>query len=254
MGSVQGLKVLVTAGCQGIGLAISEALIRSGADVAATYLSSRDGAERLSALAGEHGTVFASRQADLRTRDACREVVGFAVEELGGLQAVVNNAGSLVERRAIEELDPEFLDELMHLNLSSTVWTTQAAIEHLAGNESGASIVNLASLAGRKGGHTGSIAYSTSKGAVITWTRHAATELGPRGIRVYCVAPGLILGTAFHRTHTTEDSARQTITQIPLGRAGNPDDVARVVAYLVSEYDGFITGTTIDINGGMYVA
>ena len=125
---------------------------------------------------------------------------------------------------------------------------------HLARASEGSSIVNLASLAGRKGGHAGSLVYGTSKGAVITWTRALAGELADRGIRVNCVAPGLMLGTRFHQTHTTPESAARTVAGIPLGRAGNPEDVARPVAFLASEYDGFITGATLDINGGVYSA
>ena len=107
---------------------------------------------------------------------------------------------------------------------------------------------------GRKGGHNGSLVYSTAKGAVLTWTRALATELGASGIRVNAVAPGLILGTCFHEKHTTPDSAQQTISTIPLSRAGNVDDVARAVVFLASEFDGFITGATLDINGGVYAA
>jgi len=128
---------------------------------------------------------------------------------------------------------------------------TRQAVPHLAAAKS-SSIVNLASLAGRMGGHAGSLAYSAAKGAVLTWTRSLARELGPRGIRVNAVAPGLILGTSFHNTHTTPESAAATIAGIPLGRAGTPADVARAVAFLASEGDGFITGATLDINGGVF--
>jgi len=88
--------------------------------------------------------------------------------------------------------------------------------------------------------------------AILTWTRALAGELGPKGIRVNALAPGLILGTSFHTTHTTKESATHTVAQIPLGRAGNPADIARAAAFLASEYDGFISGATLDINGGVY--
>lgn len=111
---------------------------------------------------------------------------------------------------------------------------------------------SLASFAGRMGGHAGSLAYSAAKGAIITWTRSLAKELGPRGRRVNTVAPGLILGTAFHNTHPPPESAVATVAGIPLGRAGTPADVARAVAFLASEGDGFVTGATLDINGGVF--
>jgi 3-oxoacyl-[acyl-carrier protein] reductase len=130
---------------------------------------------------------------------------------------------------------------------------TRAATPGLA-TSGQSSIVNLASLAGRKGGHPGSLVYATAKGSVLTWTRALATELAPKGVRVNAVAPGLILGTRFHNTHTAPASAQASIQQIPLGRAGTPEDVARAVVFLASEYDGFITGATLDINGGVYAA
>ena len=210
--------------------------------------------ESLESLASREGTKMAAIQADLTSREACRKVIDEACSKLGPLHSVINNAGSLIERRSIEELDSEFLARTLDLNIASTIWITQAAVPVLATQKEGSSIVNLSSLAGRKGGHSGSIAYSTSKGSIITWTRHASNELGNRGIRVNCVAPGLILGTSFHDTFTTKESADKTIESIPLGRAGSPDDVARAVLYLASEYDGFISGITLDINGGAYVA
>ena len=148
-------------------------------------------------------------------------------------------------------MDTEFWHKVMDINLTSMMFVTKAAAHYLTKNEN-SSIVNLASLAGRKGGHPGSLVYATSKGAILTFTRALASELGPKGVKVNAVAPGLILGTSFHNTHTTKESAAETIAGIPIQRAGNADDVARAVLYLASEYDGFITGATLDINGGVY--
>lgn len=254
MGDLRGKRALVTAGGQGIGLAISRQLIRAGCDVAIHYFSS---AVDLDALRDECGAPdsqkLTSFQADLCDPAEAEALVSHATATLGGLEVLINNAGSLVERRYIDTFDPDFYHKVMDLNVASMAWVTQAAAPALK-EAGGASIVNLASLAGRKGGHPGSLLYSTSKGAVLTWTRALANELGPDGVRVNAVAPGLILGTSFHNTHTTKESADETIKGIPLGRAGGPDDVARVVAFLASEYDGFTTGATIDINGGVWSA
>ena len=170
---------------------------------------------------------------------------------MGGLDILINNAGSLVARKHLSEMETDFWHKVMDINMTSMMFVTRAAVPHLAKHD-GSSIVNLASLAGRKGGHAGSLVYSTSKGAILTFTRALASELGPQGTRVNAVAPGLILGTSFHDTHTTKESAAATIAGIPIERAGNAADVARAVVYLASEYDGFITGATLDINGGVY--
>ena len=172
---------------------------------------------------------------------------------LGGIDILINNAGDLAARHKIESIELEFWEKVMNINLTSMLLVTRECVPHLRKNTA-SSIVNLASLAGRKGGHAGSLAYSTAKGATLTWTRSLASELAPDGIRVNAVAPGLILGTRFHQTHTTKESADKTVSGIPLGRAGDPDDVARPVVFLASEYDGFITGATLDINGGVYSA
>jgi len=218
-----GKNVLITAGAQGIGEAISKHFIDCEANVAIHYFSSADVAENL---------------------------VEYA-KAIGGLDILINNAGSLVARNMLNEMETEFWHQVMDINLTSMMFVTRAASPHLANNEN-SSIVNLASLAGRKGGHPGSLAYSTSKGAILTFTRALSAELGPQGIRVNAVAPGLILGTSFHNTHTTKESADATTATIPISRAGNASDVARAVLYLASEYDGFITGATLDINGGVY--
>jgi 3-oxoacyl-[acyl-carrier protein] reductase len=254
MGSLFQRRALVTGAGQGIGAAIARRLLEQGCAVVPHYFRSEDGAREIARLAKERGGRALVCQADLRRPEEARRLVDFTASELGGIDILINNTGDLVERRRLPELTPDSWQEVMSVNLESVLWVTQAARPHLAAARDGASIVNLASLAGRKGGHPGSLAYSTAKGALLTWTRALATELAPEGIRVNAVAPGLILGSRFHATHTTEESARATIAGIPLGRAGSVDDVARAVTYLASEYDGFITGAILDINGGAYAA
>jgi len=249
--TVTGKNILITAGAQGIGEAITKHFIDSGANVAIHYFSSSDTANTLVEYATSKGQKAIAISGDLTKEADANAVVAKTVEALGSLDLLINNAGSLVARRLLEDMEADFWQKVMDINLTSMMYVTRAASAHLEKNEN-SSIVNLASLAGRKGGHPGSLVYSTSKGAILTLTRALASELGPKGIRVNAVAPGLILGTSFHNTHTTKESADETISGIPIQRAGDADDVARAVTYLASEYDGFITGATLDINGGVY--
>jgi len=248
---LSGKNILITAGAQGIGESITRHFIDSGANVAIHYFSSADTANELVTYAIGKGQKAEAIGGDLTKEADATAMVEKTIEALGGLDILINNAGSLVARRLLNEMEAEFWHKVMDINLTSMLFVTRAAAPYLAKNDN-SSIINLASLAGRKGGHPGSLAYSTSKGAILTFTRALSAELGPQGIRVNAVAPGLILGTSFHDTHTTKESAAKTTAGIPIQRAGNAADVARAVLYLASEYDGFITGATLDINGGVY--
>lgn len=252
MSSLSGKRALVTGGGQGIGLATVEYLLDAGCDVAVHYFSDVPPAE-LDARAAARGRRIVRLRADLTDENSADKMVAEAVDFLGGLDVLINNAGGLIGRRNLEEVDMSFWRKVIDVNMTSAILVTRKAVPHLAAAGSSA-IVNVASLAGRKGGHGGSLVYSTTKGAILTMTRALAAELAAKGIRVNAVAPGLILGTRFHNTFTTKESADETISQIPLGRAGNVADVARAIVYLASEYDGFITGATLDINGGIYSA
>jgi len=253
MGQLTGKRALVTGGGQGIGKAIAEGLLRAGCDVAINYYSDEQGAREVVALAKSLGRKAECFQADLTQEAAAVGLVRDAVGFLGGLEVLVNNSGGLVARKALGEVDLVFWQKVIDINMTTMMLVTREAAPHLAA-ANGASIINLSSLAGRKGGHGGSLIYSMTKGAVLTLTRALSGELGAQGIRVNAVAPGLILGTSFHNTHTSKESADATVRGIPLGRAGDVEDIARTVVFLASEYDGFITGATIDINGGVYCA
>jgi|TARA_B110000238_G_C16126379_1_gene439382 3-oxoacyl-[acyl-carrier protein] reductase len=244
-------NVLITAGAQGIGASITRHFIDCGANVAIHYYSSAATANELMEYALQKGQKAVIIQGDLTKEADANAVVEKTTAAFGGLDILINNTGSLVARKMLNEITTEFWQQVMDINLTSMLFVTRAASPHLTKNEN-SSIVNLSSLAGRKGGHPGSLVYATSKGAILTFTRALSTELGLKGVRVNAVAPGLILGTSFHNTHTTKESAAATVAGIPIQRAGNAADVARAVLYLASEYDGFITGATLDINGGVF--
>src|SRR5262245_9054346 len=215
MGNLKSKRALVTGGGQGLGEAIVRQLLEAGADVAIHYYSSESGAQALKTYGEGLGRRAEIYRADLTKETEATALVLKAAEFLGGLDVLVNNAGDLLQRRKLNEIDMAFWERTVAINLTSMIWVTQAATPIFLKAGQG-SIVNLSSLAGRRGGHLGSLAYSAAKGAVLTWTRALAVELGPLGIRVNAVTPGLILGTRFHAVHTTEASAKKTIEGIPL--------------------------------------
>jgi 3-oxoacyl-[acyl-carrier protein] reductase len=253
MGTLKGKNAFVTGTSQGIGAAIAETLIKAGCNVCLHYFTSDEVPKRLQKIAEEHQQKVICVQGDLTKEGDVKKCVKAAVDFLTSFDILVNNSGSLVKRSAIEDITSEYWKTLIDINLTTMMLITKELLPYLNQKE-GVSIVNVSSLAGRMGGHNGSLVYSMCKGAVLTWTRSLAKEVGVRGIRVNAVAPGFIDGTRFHEKHTTKESALKTIASIPLGRAGNSYDVARAVAFLASEYDGFITGETLDINGGVYSA
>ncbi|MHC4871625.1 MAG: SDR family NAD(P)-dependent oxidoreductase [Planctomycetota bacterium] len=254
MNSLKNKKVFVTGGASGIGEAIVREFAALGAEVAIHYFSSSESAEKLAGELNNTGGSCITVGGDLTKEEDVKKVCEEVKENFGYLDCLVNNTGDLIGRCKLEDMEFEFYQRVIAVNMDSTMLVTRECLPMLKGRPDGASIVNLSSLAGRKGGHAGSLVYSAAKGAVLTWTRSLSEELAADGIRVNAVAPGLILGSRFHATHTTEESKNKTIAGVPVGRAGNCEDVARAVVYLASETNGFITGATLDINGGVYCA
>jgi 3-oxoacyl-[acyl-carrier protein] reductase len=166
----------------------------------------------------------------------------------GKVDGLVNVAGGLVARRSLEELDVEFWDFLMDVNVKTVFLATKAVVPKMS---DGGSIVNFSSQAARDGGGPGSSVYATTKGAVSTFTRSMAKELGPKKIRVNAVCPGLI-NTSFHDRFTKDEVRANVAAGTPLRREGDPAEVADLVNYLLSDESGFLTGTNVDINGGLF--
>lgn len=245
---LQNKVAIVTGGARDIGRAISLKLAAEGAKVVINYMSNAANAEsvlsEINAAGGEAITVKAdvTKQADVDV------LVAKAVEAFGSsIDVLVNVAGGLVARKTLEEMDEAFFNYLLQLNITSTFLVTKAVAPLMP---SGSSIVNLASQAGRDGGGPGASAYATSKGAVMTFTRSMAKELGPKGIRVNSLCPGMI-STTFHDTFTKDAVRSNVAAGTPLRREGKPAETADTVAYLVSDEASFLTGVNLDINGGL---
>jgi 3-oxoacyl-[acyl-carrier protein] reductase len=254
MNNLKGKKALVTGGGSGIGAAIVNELVNQGTDVAIHYFTSKKKAEQLADEAQKQDVSAFAVGGDLTCESDVDAMMETVSQRFGMLDVLVNNTGDIVDRQTLEGMELDFYRKVMAVNMESMMLVTRQALPLLKNRPDGSSIVNLSSLAGRKGGGEGASVYATAKGAILTWTRALSTELAPYGIRINAVAPGLILGSRFHKLHTPDETQKKIIAGIPLKRAGQCQDVARAVAFLANETNGFITGATIDINGGVYVA
>ncbi len=242
---LSGKTAIVTGGGRDIGAAVAKKLASEGANVAINYFASSTGADATAAEINAAGGKAFAMQGDLTKPAEVKAFVDRTVDEFGSLDVLVNNAGGLVKRVKIADSTLEHWQNVMDVNLTSTFLMTNAALQHM---KSG-TIVNLASQAGRDGGGPGAVPYATSKGAVMTMTRGLAKELGPN-IRVNALCPGMI-DTDFHNIHTPDAGRRGVESAAPVKRQGHVDDAANLVLFLACDDSAFITGTNIDINGGM---
>ena len=243
---LNGKVAIVTGGGRDIGRACAIKLAQCGASVAINYHSSSEGAvSAVEEIKASGGKAFAL-QGDMTSADDVTALIGYAVQEFtGNIDVLVHVTGGLVARKPLAEMDLEHWDHVMALNATSFM---RAAKEVLPYMNDGGSIVGLASQAGRDGGGPGASAYAASKGAVMTFTRALAKELGPK-IRVNSICPGMI-DTDFHNIFTKTDVRKHVANITPLKREGSPEDVANLAAFLASDSAAFITGTNVDINGG----
>jgi 3-oxoacyl-[acyl-carrier protein] reductase len=243
-----GKVAVVTGGSRDIGRAVCVKLGGEGASVVVNYNSNEADADATVAAVEAAGGKAIKFKGDV-TKPAEVDAMIAATRGAFGdeIHILVNNAGGLVARKTLEEMDEEFFNFVMQLNATSTFLACKAAVPHMS---EGAAIVNLASLAGRDGGGGGAIAYATSNGAVMTMTRGLAKELGPKGIRVNALCPGMI-ATTFHDKFTPDAARENVANSTPLRRQGRADETANLVAYLASDEASFVTGANIDINGGL---
>ena len=246
---LQNKVAIVTGGGRDIGRDVSRVLAREGAKVVINFANDEaSAAETLASITSAGGEAIVCR-ADVTTQAGVDALMTAARDAYGAeVHILVNLAGGMVERRPLADIDEAFFDKVMTLNLKSAYLTTRAVVPHMP---AGSAIVNFSSQAGRDGGGPGASIYATSKGAVMTFTRSMAKELGPQGIRVNSLCPGMI-ATSFHDTFTKPEVRTAVAGNTPLRRQGRAEEVAETVLYLASDDAAFVTGANIDINGGMY--
>ena len=198
---------------------------------------------------GDAGGKALALKGDLTDQKDVDALIARTVETFGAVDVLVNNTGGLVARKTIAEMDLAHWNAVMDLNLTSAFLMIKACLPHMS---AGSAIVNLASQAGRDGGGPGAVAYATSKGAMMTFTRGLAKELGP-DIRVNAINPGMI-DTDFHNIFTKDAVRANVANATPLKREGRPQEIGDLVVFLASDKSSFMTGTSIDINGGLLMS
>ncbi len=245
---LQNKVAIVSGGARDIGKAISVELAKQGAKVVINYFGSSEKAQETVAEITTAGGEAIAVKGDLTKSADAENLVVEATKAFGDkIDILVNNAGGIVARKSLDEMDADFFNYVLQLNTTSTFLLTKAAAAKMG---EGGSIINIASQAGRDGGGPGAAAYATSKGAVMTFTRAMAKELGARGIRVNALCPGMI-STTFHDTFTKDEVRKNVAAGTPLGREGTAGEVATIVSFLASEEAGFLTGVNMDTNGGL---
>ncbi len=249
MGDMSGQVALVTGGVRGIGLAISERLLNRGVAVAAGYSRDKETAARFEDQYGnKHPGKVSVHQGNIGSNADCERVISEVLGRHGRLDILVNNAGITIDK-TVRRMTPEDWDRVVNTNLSGAFYLSRAILQHMLDRGSGR-IVNISSVVG-SAGNIGQANYAAAKSGVFGLTMSLALETARKGITVNSVTPGYI---TTDMTAAVPDAARQKIIErIPVGRLGEPDDVARVVEFLADPDSSYITGQVYAVNGGLYM-
>lgn len=245
---LKGKVALITGGDSGIGRAIAVHFAREGADVAIAYLNEDKDAKQTKELVEKEGRKCLILAGDAGEKKFCEEAVSLVTKELGKINIVVNNAGEQHPQKQVDEISQEQLERTFKTNIFSYFFITQAAIKHL---KQGDSIINTTSVTAYHG-HKTLIDYSSTKGAIVSFTRSLAMNLAEKGIRVNGVAPGPIWTPLIPASFSKEE-VEKFGQNTPLGRVGQPSEVAPSFVFLASEDSSYITGQIIHPNGGEFI-
>jgi len=246
---LDGKAMLITGAGTGLGRATAIEAATSGAFVGVHYCHSEQGARMTLNSITETGGRACLLQGDAtKEADVDRIFDEFLAATKGRLDVLVNNAGALVRRSSIEELDLETWNEVVAVNMTSAFLCTRRAIPIMKSQGYGV-IINISSIAAATGGAAGATHYAAAKGAINTFTMGLAKELAPLNIRVVAIMPGVI-PTAFHEKYTPAEQMEKFQRAIPLRRFGHPEDIAAAVVYLASDRAEFITNTFLNVSGG----
>ena len=245
--------VLITGASTGIGAAAALAFGQNGAKVVVHYNRSKLEAEKVASAVEKAGGKAVLVAGDVTDSSVCKKIVDQTVAAFGRIDVLINNAGGLVQRVPVEDITDELFDQVLNLNVRSTLICTGAAAQHMRKQGAGGAIINVTSVAARHGGGPGASLYAGSKGFVSTITRGLAKELVKDKIRVNAVAPGVIT-TPFHDRYSTPQMLESFKATIPMNRIGEADECAGAFLFLASEQmSGYMTGQILEVNGGQYM-
>jgi NAD(P)-dependent dehydrogenase (short-subunit alcohol dehydrogenase family) len=246
MADMSGQVALVTGGIRGIGLAICERLINRGVKVAAGYSANRQAAGEFASKYADYGATI--HEGNIGRAEDCERVIGEVLSAHGQLDILVNNAGITVDK-TVRRMTPEEWDHVIRINLSGAFYLSRGVLQHMLDRGYGR-IVNISSVIGSAGGF-GQANYASAKSGLFGLSMSLALETATKGITVNTVTPGFI--TTDMTAAVPEAAMDKIIARIPVGRLGEPNEVARVVEFLTDPESGYITGQVYPINGGLYM-